>query len=34
MGPVLQKKVLSVFQYSLKPGGFLFLGKSEAISAY
>ena len=34
MGPVLQKRVLGVFRYALKPGGFLFLGKSEAISAY
>jgi two-component system, chemotaxis family, CheB/CheR fusion protein len=34
MGPALQKKVLGVFQYALKPGGTLLLGKSEAISAY
>ena len=34
MGPVLQKRVLGVFRYALKPGGTLFLGKSEAISAY
>ncbi len=34
MGPVLQKRVLGVFRYALKPGGFLFLGKSEAISTY
>jgi two-component system CheB/CheR fusion protein len=27
----LQKKVLPVFHYSLKPGGILFLGSSEAI---
>jgi len=31
MGPALQKRVLSVFQYALKPGGFLFLGNSESI---
>jgi len=30
----LQNRILSAFQYALKPGGFLFLGKSEAISAY
>jgi chemotaxis methyl-accepting protein methylase/chemotaxis response regulator CheB/signal transduction histidine kinase len=28
----LQDKVLSLFQYSLNPGGLLFLGKSESIS--
>ena len=33
-GPALQDRVLSAFQYALKPGGFLFLGKSESISAY
>jgi len=33
-GPNLQNRILSAFQYALKPGGFLFLGKSEAISAY
>ena len=32
MGPALQKRVLSIFQYALKPGGFLFLGNSESIS--
>jgi two-component system CheB/CheR fusion protein len=26
---ILQQKVFEIFQYSLKPGGFLFLGKSE-----
>jgi two-component system CheB/CheR fusion protein len=26
MGPALQKRILSMFQYGLKPGGFLFLG--------
>ena len=30
----MQNRILSAFQYALKPGGFLFLGKSEAISAY
>jgi two-component system CheB/CheR fusion protein len=34
MGPALQRRTLSVFQYALKPGGFLLLGNSEAISAY
>src|SRR6185436_6278435 len=34
MGPPLQKRLLSVFQYALKPGGFLFLGNSESISNY
>lgn len=34
MGPALQRRTLSVFQYALKPGGFLFLGKSEALIAY
>jgi two-component system, chemotaxis family, CheB/CheR fusion protein len=28
---VLQKRVLPIFHYSLNPGGFLFLGKSESI---
>jgi two-component system CheB/CheR fusion protein len=32
MGPALQKRVLSIFQYALKPGGFLFLGNSESIN--
>ena len=34
MGPALQKRLLSVFQYALKPGGFLFLGNSESIGDY
>ncbi|MCX5891976.1 MAG: PAS domain-containing protein, partial [Deltaproteobacteria bacterium] len=33
-GPVLQKKVIPIFHFALKPGGFLLLGKSEALSAY
>jgi two-component system CheB/CheR fusion protein len=33
-GPLLQNRILAAFQYALKPGGFLFLGKAEAISAY
>ena len=34
MGPPLQRRMLAVFQYGLKPGGFLFLGNSESISNY
>lgn len=34
MGPALQKRTLSIFQYALRPGGFLFLGKSESLSAF
>ncbi len=34
MGAALQKRVLSIFQYALKPQGFLFLGNSESISDY
>jgi two-component system CheB/CheR fusion protein len=34
MGPALQKRLLSIFQYALKPGGFLFLGNSESVSDY
>ena len=33
MGPALQERALSIFQYALKPTGFLFLGKSESVSA-
>ncbi len=33
-GPSLQSRILTAFQYALQPGGFLFLGKSEAISGY
>ena len=32
MGPILQKRVFSVFHCALKPGGILFLGKSEFIA--
>jgi PAS domain S-box-containing protein len=34
MGSALQKRLLSVFQYALKPGGFLFLGNSESAGEY
>ncbi len=32
--PELQKKLLPLFHYSLNPGGILFLGSSEAVSAF
>jgi chemotaxis methyl-accepting protein methylase len=32
--PDLQKKILQLFHYSLKPGGVLFLGTSETISNF
>ena len=31
LGPVLQRKVLSILHYALKPAGFLVLGPSESI---
>ena len=31
LGPVLQKRLVPVFHYALKPNGFLFLGSSETI---
>ncbi len=34
MGPVLQKKVMGIFHYALKPTGFLMLGKSESASGF
>jgi two-component system, chemotaxis family, CheB/CheR fusion protein len=34
MSPVLQNRILSIFQYALKPGGVLFLGNSESIGEY
>ncbi len=34
MGAGLQKRVFSLFQYALKPGGFLFLGNSESIGGH
>jgi two-component system CheB/CheR fusion protein len=33
LGPVLQRKVLSILQFALKPTGFLLLGPSEGIGA-
>lgn len=32
--PSLQRKALPTFHYSLKPGGFLFLGASESIGSF
>jgi two-component system, chemotaxis family, CheB/CheR fusion protein len=34
LGPVLQKRVMSIFHYALKPDGFLVLGSSESIGSY
>jgi two-component system, chemotaxis family, CheB/CheR fusion protein len=34
LGPVLQKKVMPIFHFALKPNGFLLLGKSEAIGPF
>ncbi len=34
LGPELQKKVLPIFHYALKPTGYLLLGSSETIGAY
>jgi len=34
MEPVLQKRVITVLHYALKPHGFLMLGKSESISGF
>ena len=33
LGPVLQKRLIPVFHYALKPNGFLLLGTSETIGA-
>ncbi len=34
LGPELQKKLLPLFHYSLKPGGTLFLGSAESIGSF
>jgi two-component system, chemotaxis family, CheB/CheR fusion protein len=34
LGPTLQKRVLSIFHYALKPVGYLVLGTSETIGSY
>ncbi|MBE0660309.1 MAG: PAS domain-containing protein [Bryobacteraceae bacterium] len=31
LGPVLQRRVLSIFHYALRPHGFLLLGKAESL---
>ena len=34
LGPEVQRQVIPTFHYSLKPGGYLFLGTSESISQH
>ena len=34
LGPHLQKKLIPLFHYALKPAGFLFLGPSESITSH
>ena len=34
LGTDLQKKLISMFHYSLKPGGMLFLGTSETVGEF
>jgi two-component system CheB/CheR fusion protein len=34
MGAALQKRTVEVFHYALRQGGYLFLGKSESLSAH
>ncbi|MEI9405697.1 CheR family methyltransferase [Mesorhizobium argentiipisi] len=34
LGPDIQKQVIPMFHYSLKPGGYLFLGTSESASQH
>lgn len=34
LGPHLQKKLMALFHYALRPGGYLFLGPSENISSH
>ncbi len=34
LGPALQKKVMPIFHYALKPTGFLMLGSSETIGGF
>jgi two-component system CheB/CheR fusion protein len=33
-GPVIQRQVIPTFHYSLKPGGYLFLGSSESVGQH
>src|SRR5260370_16834089 len=32
--PVLQKKIIPILHYALKPSGFLVLGSAESVSAF
>jgi len=34
LGPILQRRLMSVFHYALKPNGFLMLGSAETIGTY
>ncbi len=34
LGPQLQRRVLPIFHYALKPSGYLFLGSSETIGSF
>lgn len=34
LGPHLQKKLVPLFHYALRPGGFLFLGPTESLAAH
>ncbi|UQA58478.1 CheR family methyltransferase [Polyangium aurulentum] len=34
LGPQLQKKLMAVFHYALRPNGYLFLGPSESITSH
>jgi two-component system CheB/CheR fusion protein len=34
MGPELQKRLIPLFHYALKPGGWLFLGSSEGVGEF
>ena len=34
LGPLLQKRAISLFHYALKPGGYLFTGEGEVLHLY
>ena len=34
LGPHLQKKLVPLFHYALRPGGYLFLGPTESLAAH
>src|SRR5205085_5502548 len=34
LGPALQRKIIGIFQYALRPDGFLLLGNSETPGAF